>query len=210
MSTTWTAGGGVAGMAARPPRSTEFAAPPAVEIDSETVATLAQALAEAERRAVVAQDDLAYLASDTGRTLQVVRAHAEARMKAMHEHAAAAIRLAEQRASAALSVARESVRRAQIDAEARAGLALQAQIDLRMKAEALACKLGTELEHLRHELEAEAKLADDATRWASRVEGELVRATSPTTDDVAGEPPADPPISTPARRQPRVRVRHAS
>jgi hypothetical protein len=128
----------------------------------------------------------------------------------MHEHAAAAIRLAEQRASAALRGARESVRQAQVDAEARWQLAMQAQLDLRMKAEALACKLASELAYLRREFEAERKLADDAARWASRVEGELLHGTPATADAVAGTSPTDPPISTPARREPRVRVRHAS
>jgi hypothetical protein len=207
VSTTETAVREVAGMAARPPRRIETAA---LEGDSDTIATLTRALAEAERRAVVAEDDLAYLASDTERSLQAARADADERVKAMHEHAAAAIRLAEQRASAALRGARESVRQAQIEAEARWQLAMQAQLDLRMKAEALACKLGSELEYLRGEFEAERKLADDAARWASRVEGELVHGTSPAADGVAGKSPADSPISTPARREPRVRVRHAS
>ncbi|MEA2231801.1 MAG: hypothetical protein QOD83_1617 [Solirubrobacteraceae bacterium] len=207
MSTTQSAVGGVAGMAARPPRRIETAA---VEVDCDTITTLTRALAEAERRAVVAEDDLAYLASDTGRSLQAARADADARVTAMHEHAAAAIRLAEQRASAALRGARESVRQAQVDAEARWQLAMQAQLDLRIKAEALACKLGSELEYLRREFEAERKLADDAARWASRVEGELLHGTPATADAVAGTSPIDPPNSTPARREPRVRVRHAS
>jgi hypothetical protein len=133
-------------------------------------------------------------------------------LEELHERAAAAIALAEERATTALRAARETVRWAQID-ERR----MRAELDVVTEQKVdLATRLALCEQTLRErerELERERKLADEATRWASRVESELVLGTSPAPPadaDVAATAAADPPMSTPRRREPRVRVRHAS
>jgi hypothetical protein len=63
-------------------------------------------------------------------------------------------------------------------------------------------------------LERERGIADEATRWASRVERELVPDPSPVASGAEVEPAqsaaAGPPISPLRRRGPRVRLRPVS
>ena len=73
------------------------------------------------------------------------------------------------------------------------------------------------LQERQHELERERKLADEAMRWASSVERELVLAPTPPAQpapapapagDCAATPPAaEPPIALRRRRGSRVRLR---
>ena len=54
-------------------------------------------------------------------------------------------------------------------------------------------------------LERERKLADEATRWASRSERALV--TAPVVGPAGAKPAAQSPIALPRRRGPRIRIR---
>jgi hypothetical protein len=190
-----------ANVADRPARRFEPKPRPAVEVDLEAMSVM-QALAEAEHRAVIAEEDLAYLAHDSGRSLQAVQRAADARVREMCEHAATAIRLAEERATAALHFAAQTLRQAQID------------VEVLQHKHALECAL-------------ERKLADEAVMWASRIECQLMLGSAPApapkagdgdavglaaglTVDLAVKPAADTPTSTPRRRGRRVLVRHAS
>ena len=67
------------------------------------------------------------------------------------------------------------------------------------------------------DLERERQLADEAMRWASSVERELVlpkpsrvQAVPPPAGDCNAKPPAEPPITALRRRGSRVRLRPAS
>jgi hypothetical protein len=144
------------------------------------------------------------------------RAAANARLQEAHEQAAAAIGLAEQRASAALRDALETVRRltdpAETELRLRADLELAASEAAQLRTRLGACE--DALRERERELQRERGIADEATRWASRVERELVLDpphVGPGSAAVAAQPgPTGPPISPLRRRGPRVRLRHVS
>jgi hypothetical protein len=119
------------------------------------------------------------------RALATDRATKDADLTEMREQCVAAIRTAEAHAAAAMHAARETIEQGRADAKA--------QVD-----------------ELREELARERTIADEATRWASRVERELLLAERPATDprQVSGAEPAA--IEPAGRRSPRVRVRLAS
>jgi hypothetical protein len=148
------------------------------------------------------------------------RAAANARLQEAHEQAAAAIGLAEQRASAALRDALETVRRltdpAETELRLRADLVLATSEAAQLRTRLGACEdaLRERERERERELQRERGIADEATRWASRVERELVLDpphVGPGSAAVAAQPgPTGPPISPLRRRGPRVRLRHVS
>jgi hypothetical protein len=69
-----------------------------------------------------------------------------------------------------------------------------------------------ELRERESELDHERKVADEAARWASRVERSLERddRSVPLAGDIVLRPPSGSPTSPPRRRGPRLRLRHGS
>ncbi|MDP2709742.1 MAG: hypothetical protein Q8O56_00865 [Solirubrobacteraceae bacterium] len=127
-----------------------------------------------------------------------------------------------------LRTERDQLRREkrEIEEHLRAQLEREASQQAALRARLATCE--QTLHARQHELEQERRLADEATRWASRVERDLQLggppAAQPGADDPArpqrsaGEvdraaPSGDPPASTVATlhaRWPRVRIRRAS
>jgi hypothetical protein len=180
--------------------------------ERESVALIAERLAS-ERAA--ANVRLVQVQEQAAAAIRSADAAANARLAQANEQAAAAIRSAQERASDALRGALETVHRLADPTETE--LLLRADLELAAsETVALRTRLGA-CEHALHvrdrELQRERAIADEATRWASRVERELVLDAPPVTSgaDLAAQPAAaGPPISPLRRRGPRVRLRPVS
>jgi hypothetical protein len=205
----------------RPPNPSAAPAPSAREPDGETIATLRQALREAEQRAVVAERDLAFLARDQGGTLRTAH-DAVARPLAVataesERRGALLCRLRDEleqvraQMSTIRRVARETAEHARgerlvlersLHAQLDRAASEKAELNIRLSV----CEHA--LREREHELARERELADEATRWASRVERALVFGPPAERDgDVAPPPqPASGPPTPLRRRDARVRV----
>jgi hypothetical protein len=166
------------------------------------------------------------------------RAASSARVAALHAQAAEAIQIAEERAAQALHEARElvdalgqgtaSVAETRLATELEHVRREKAELEQRLRgdldrATAEKIELRTRLGICEHalaerddELERERTLADEALRWASSVEHELVQAPVPAArpareedDDRPARPAPDPATSPLRRRGGRVRLRPA-
>jgi hypothetical protein len=188
------------------------------------LAAAAQREAESARQAISVHRTEAQLELAAAHEAAAEREAAVAReVEAAATARAAAEREAESQPTARerrMAVELEHLRRERSEHEER----LRADLDL-VRTEKL--ELRTRLSMCEHtlaererELERERKLADEAMRWASSIERELVLpppalvpapAPAPApAGDCAVKPPADPPIAAMRRRGSRVRLRPAS
>jgi hypothetical protein len=235
--------------------------------ERERVALVGARLA-ADAEAVEARSEL--LHEQAADAIRLAEARATSALLSAHDVVQQARRDAEERLSQARQDAEErlteaqfgvedSLRRQLLDAETRADMTAQEQLDLRLMAEARACQLQADLDEARRtlarrdlgpsddelmlraeleqaesdkaelrtrlalcvhelheredELERERRLADEAARWASRVERSIMHGELPTSatassgHDITLRAAAGAPIPPPRRFRSRVRSR---